>query len=85
MAIVNKLRRYGEEVDDVRVRIHRIIVTRLDFKGDKLSLEQLTPFQMRSSQTPTCRMKNNLCLNPLTLSILIQAKIEESSRPKSKS
>uniref|UniRef100_M1DHD7 Uncharacterized protein n=1 Tax=Solanum tuberosum TaxID=4113 RepID=M1DHD7_SOLTU len=42
-------------------------MTRLNFKEDKLSLEQLTPFQMCSSRTPTCRMKTSLRPNPLTL------------------
>ncbi|KAG5632100.1 hypothetical protein H5410_003817 [Solanum commersonii] len=39
----------------------------MDYNGGKLSLEQLTPNQMGSSRTPTCRMKNNLLLSPLTL------------------
>ncbi|KAG5599144.1 hypothetical protein H5410_030514, partial [Solanum commersonii] len=52
-------------------------------KGDKLSLEQLTPNQMGSSRTPTCHMKSSLRLSPLTLSISKQAKVAESIRPKS--
>ncbi|KAG5631693.1 hypothetical protein H5410_003410 [Solanum commersonii] len=40
---------------------------KLDYSGGNLSLEQLTPTQMGSSRTPTCRMKSNLNLSPLTL------------------
>ncbi|KAG5605591.1 hypothetical protein H5410_027083 [Solanum commersonii] len=75
----------GDPWDVIGIQIHRVIVTRISYKGDKLSLEQPTQFQMRSSRTPTCRIKTSLRLNPLTLSILLQAKNEESKRPKSKS
>ena len=42
-------------------------MTRLEFKGDKLSLEQLTLFPMSSSRLHTCRMTENLLHNPLNL------------------
>ncbi|KAG5612205.1 hypothetical protein H5410_023486 [Solanum commersonii] len=68
-----------------RVLIKETIFLRCDnYSGVKFSLEQLIPNQMGSSRTPTCRMKNNLRLIPLTLSISKQAKNEESTRPKSK-
>ncbi|KAG5606187.1 hypothetical protein H5410_027679, partial [Solanum commersonii] len=48
---------------------------------------KLTPNQLDFSRTPSCRMKNNLRLSPLTLSSSVcgrRTRSEESTRPKSK-
>ncbi|KAG5614339.1 hypothetical protein H5410_014163 [Solanum commersonii] len=70
---------------DVSVYYQWRFCRRLDYSWGKFYLEQLTPNQMGFSRTSTCRMKSNLHLSPLTIRVEFskQAKIEESTRPKS--
>ncbi|KAG5590284.1 hypothetical protein H5410_040798 [Solanum commersonii] len=60
----------GDPLDVTKIRIHTVIVTTPDFKEDKFSLKQLTPFQIRSSKTLICRMKTSLRIQETQLQIL---------------